>query len=363
MRVAIVYDRVNKWGGAERLLLALNKIFPKAPLYTSVYNPDTAIWAKAFPKVIPSFLQKFPFAKKYHQIYAPLMPIAFESFDFSKYDLVISVTSESAKGIITGPNTKHVCIMLTPTRYLWSGYSEYFKNDFLRILSYPIVSYLRYWDKKASSRPDKIISISKEVAKRVKKYYGRKSIVIYPPMFLSSSKKTIKGDSRSSNGPKISDYFLIVSRLVPYKRVDLAIKVFNKLGLPLVIVGKGSEFGKLKKMAKPNILFLGTLTDSELVKYYRKSIALIFAGKEDFGLTVLEAQSFGKPVIAFGAGGAKETILEKKTGVFFYPQTEKRLEEAVLTFKKKKFNKENAKKQAKKFSFKIFKTELLESLK
>lgn len=361
MKVAIVYDRVNKWGGAERLLLALHKIFPKAPLYTSVYNPKKAPWAKVFPKVIPSFLQKFPMASKHHELYAPLMPIVFESFNFSEYDLVISVTSESAKGIITGPSTKHICIMLTPTRYLWSGYSEYFKNDVLRFISFPIVTYLRYWDRKAAKRPDKIISISKEVAKRVKKYYGLKSTVIYPPMFLSLSKTFIKSD-RKGKKPESSNYFLIVSRMVPYKRIDLAIKVFNKLGLPLKIVGKGSQYWGLRSMAGSNIEFLGNLTDDELVKYYRKSIALIFPGREDFGLTILEAASFGKPVIAYGSGGAKETVIDKKTGIFFYPQTEKKLEEAVTLFKKKKFNPEYAKKQAQKFSFKNFKKEILENL-
>lgn len=356
-----MYDRVNKWGGAERFLLALHQIFPKAPLYTSVYSPQKAEWAKVFPKVIPSFLQKFPFASDHHEIYAPLMPIAFESFNFSGFDLVISVTSESAKGIITPPGTKHICIMLTPTRYLWSGYEEYFKNDLLRILSYPIVLYLKYWDKKAASRPDKIIAISKEVQKRIKKYYGKKSEVIYPPMFLTPKGKTIKGD-KNIKIPSKSDYFLIVSRLVPYKRVDLAISAFNNLGLPLKIIGKGSEYWKLKMMAKDNIEFLGTLTDEELVKYYRKSIALVFPGKEDFGLTILEAQSLGKPVIAFAAGGSKETVVDRKTGIFFYPQNSKKLEEAVRIFQRRKFNPENARKQASKFSFGNFKKEFLKTL-
>ncbi|MEK7497519.1 MAG: hypothetical protein AAB656_01225 [Patescibacteria group bacterium] len=181
MKTAIVYDRVNKWGGAERVLLTLHEMFPGAPLYTSVYNSKTAPWAAVFPKVYTSFLQNFPFAKNNHELYAILMPIVFESFDFDEYDLVISVTSEAAKGVITKPGTKHICYMLTPTRYLWSGYKEYFKNPLVRFISKPIINYLRSWDKVAAFRPDEIIAISTEVQRRVKKYYNRESKIIFPP--------------------------------------------------------------------------------------------------------------------------------------------------------------------------------------
>ncbi|MBU2632511.1 glycosyltransferase family 4 protein, partial [Patescibacteria group bacterium] len=179
MKVALAYDKVNKWGGAERVLLALCKIFPNAPLYTSVYNKETASWASVF-NVKTSFLQKIPFAKSRHDLLAPLMPLAFESFDFSDYDLVISVTSESAKGIITNSKTKHICYFLTPTRYLWSGYRDYFKNPLKRTMAIPFVNYLKKWDIAASKRPDVFIGISKEVKARIKKYYKRDSIIIYP---------------------------------------------------------------------------------------------------------------------------------------------------------------------------------------
>ena len=180
MKVALVYDRLNKWGGAERVLLALHKLFPQAPLYTSVYDSQKASWAKVFD-VRTSFLQNFPFAM-YHELYAPLMPLVFESFNFDEFDLVISVTSEAAKGIITKPKTKHICYNLTPTRYLWSGYSEYFKNPIFRFLSLPVIVYLKFWDKIAAQRPDKYIAISKEVQSRISKYYGRESVVVYPPV-------------------------------------------------------------------------------------------------------------------------------------------------------------------------------------
>ena len=169
MRTALVYDRVNKWGGAERVLLALHEIFPDAPLYTSVYDPVRAPWAKVFPEIKTSFLQKFPFAKSNHEFFPLLMPLAFESFDFSGFDLVISVTSEAAKGIRTKPQTLHICYLLTPTRYLWSHYDQYFANPILRVMAKPLINYLRKWDKVAASRPDRIISISTEVKSRVKK--------------------------------------------------------------------------------------------------------------------------------------------------------------------------------------------------
>src|SRR5258706_16458730 len=180
IKVALVYDRVNKWGGAERILLALHKIFPNAPLYTSVYDKKRAPWAQVF-RVKTSFLQEIPFIKSHHELFPFLMPIAFESFSFDEYDFVISITSESAKGIITRPSTVHLCICLTPTRYLWSGYEEYFKNFFLRFLTKPIVIYLRHWDKTASGRVDEFVAISKEVKKRIKKYYKKKAKLLYPP--------------------------------------------------------------------------------------------------------------------------------------------------------------------------------------
>src|SRR3989344_8905455 len=189
MRVAIVYDRVNKWGGAERVLLTLHEMFPKAPLYTSIYDKKKASWAKVFPRVIPSELQRFKFLRDKHEYLSSAMPFVFESHNLKKYDLVISVTSEFAKGVITRPETLHVCYLLTPTRYLWSHYEEYFANNILRILSLPVVKYLRSYDKQIAQRPDLIIAISGEVKKRIKKYYGRESVVIFPPVELKEKFK------------------------------------------------------------------------------------------------------------------------------------------------------------------------------
>ena len=326
MKVAIVYDRVNKWGGAERVLLAFHEIFPKAPLYTSVYDPTNASWAKVFPEVVTSFLQKIPFARSHHEFFAPLMPFVFESFDFSDFDLVISVTSEAAKGVKTGGKTLHICYCLTPTRYLWSGYNEYFKDGAFKSVTKPIVSYLRRWDKKAASRPDKIIAISSEVQKRIKKYYQRDSKIIFPPVELST-KRFI--DSKRK-------YYLVVSRLdYGYKKVDLAIRAFNKLKIPLVIVGTGREERKLKKMAKSNIFFAGKVSEEELHRLYSAARALIMPQEEDFGIVSIEAQSFGIPVIAYKKCGALDTIIPGKTGLLFDNQTIDSLEESVKLFEKK----------------------------
>ncbi len=370
MKVAFVYDRVNKWGGAESVLLALHQLFPEAPLFTSVYNPKTAPWAKVFPMVIPSFLQKFPFATR-HELYAPLMPLAFEQFNFDEYDLVISLTSEAAKGIITKPQTLHFCYCLTPTRYLWSGYEDYFRrkhsfqNSLLRFFSKPVVFYLRAWDKIAAARPDKFIAISKEVQKRIKKYYGRESVVIYPPVELGERGKG-KGEREVSPKPYTLNpipYFLVVSRLVPYKRVDLVIEAFNELGWPLKIVGTGSEFKKLKRKAKENIEFLGNLTEEELIKYYEECRAIIFAGVEDFGLSLVEAQLLGKPVIAYKKGGALESIIKGKTGEFFEPQVKEALMKVLKDFKVENYSQEECIENAKKFSNEKFKIEFMNFIK
>lgn len=362
-RVALVYDRVNKWGGAERVLLALHQLFPDAPLYTSVYNKKTAQWATVFPKIIPSFLQNLPFAKTRHDLYAPLMPLAFESFDLSEYDVVISVTSEAAKGVITKPGTLHICYCLTPTRYLWSGHEEYFKSARGR-LAQPLVAYLRAWDKVAAQRPDVMVAISQNVASRIKRYYGREASVIYPPVELQSTKsqapnfKQIQNTKftrqRRTSALLNSGYFLVVSRLVPYKKIGLVVKAFNKLGLPLVIVGTGSEEKSLRKQARINIQFVGLVDDEKLSGYYQGCKALIFPQNEDFGITALEAQAAGKPVIAYKGGGALETVIEGKTGIFFKEQTVESLVRAARGFDSQTFKPENCMRNAQRFSKEIF---------
>ncbi len=365
MKIALIYDRVNKIGGAERVLETLHEVFPEAPLYTAVYNPRTAVWAKKF-KVIPSFLQKLPLAKSRHEVFPYLMPIAFESFSFDEYDVVISVTSEAAKGILTKPQTLHLSYCLTPTRYLWSGYEDYFRTSIFKFFSSPLVAYLRAWDKIACQRPDFYLAISENVKKRIKRYYSRDSEVIYPPVDLikwtvDSGRKTEDGRQKTVDGrQKTEDYFLVVSRLVSYKRVDLVIEAFNQLGLPLKIIGKGIQETFLKRKAKKNIEFLGQLTDKELLGYYQRCQALIFPQEEDFGLVPLEAQACGKPVIAFKGGGALETIIGGKTGEFFSPQTNRVLIKVVKSFRPEKYRSKDCRQQAEKFGKEIFKKKFKE---
>ena len=351
MKIALVYDHVNRWGGAERVLLALHEIWPQAPLFTSVYHPQKAFWAKDF-QVKTSFLQKWPLAKSFHQLYPLLMPVSFESFVFDDFDIVISVSAGPAKGIITKPKTLHICYCLTPTRYLWSGYSSYFDSPLKRFMTKALVDYLREWDKTAAYRPDEILAISSEVQKRIKNFYHRPSRIIYPPVDTTKfqiSEKNIKKESE--------EFFLIVSRLVKYKKIDIAIEAFNRLGWKLKIVGTGEEYKNLKNKAASNIEFLGQLTDSDLLHYYQKCEAVIFPQEEDFGIVPLEAQACGKPVIAYRGGGALETIIEGKTGEFFFPQTVEELQKKLLKFKKSKYKKEDCVSQAKKFSKERFKKE------
>lgn len=359
MKVALVYDRVNKWGGAERVLLTLHEMFPEAPLYTSVYNQKTAGWAKVFPKVYTSFLQEFLLARRHHEWFAALMPLAFEQFDFRDYDLVISVTSEFAKNIITLPKTRHICYCLTPTRYLWSGYEDYFKKFALRFVVKPVVDYLRKVDRIAAQRPDEIIAISTEVQRRIKKYYGRGASIIYPSVhfknsFLGEPASRLASHSFFENAP-----FLIVSRLVPYKKLDLAIRAFNKNGLPLLIVGAGSEERRLKKIAKDNIKFTGYVSDRKLIGYYQSCKAVIFPQEEDFGLVAVEALSFGKPVIAFKAGGALDIVMENKNGLFFEKQTVESLNDAIKRFAKMKWYSDIIVSTSSRFSKDRFKREFL----
>ena len=353
LKIAIVYDRVNKFGGAERLLLVLHEMFPEAPLYTSVYDEEKAPWAKVFPKIYTSFLQNVPFAKNNHELFGWLMPIAFEGFDFKNYDLVISVTSEAAKGIITGTNTVHICYLLTPTRYLWSGYEYYFKNLPFRLLSGPVVSYLKWWDKVASQRPDKIIAISTEVKNRIKKYYNRESEIIFPPVKLTRHPLLVTGKQ---------GYYLYVGRLVKYKKVDLLVDTFNELGLPLVIVGVGSESYSLKLNAKSNIKFIGKISDGELSKIYLDAKGFLMPQEEDFGITAVEAQSFGVPVIAYKNGGALDTVIEGKTGIFFHEQTKESLKQAITKFDRISFDRRYLRTNAKRFGKERFKKELFNYL-
>lgn len=378
MKTAIVYDRVNKWGGAEKVLLALNELFPDAPLYTSVYSPEKAKWAQVYPEVKCSFINKLEVLRDKHQFLSPLMPLAFESFDFDEYDLVISVTSEYAKGIITKPRTRHICYCLTPTRYLWSGYEEYFKGNIFRYLTHPFVKALKKWDKIAAHRPDVMIAISNEVKKRIKNYYGRDSEVIFPPVDVNMFKtqklkvKITNQNSKSKNNTQftdhrspITDYYLIVSRLESYKKVDLAIEAFIKMNKKLIVVGTGSQENKYKSKYAGfgNIEFRGFIKDPEVKSLMQNAKGFIYPQEEDFGITSVEAQASGCPVIAFKKGGSLDSIIEGKTGTFFEKQNSESITQAVEKFEKMSFDKNDLIKNAGLFNKERFKKAILDLVK
>ena len=350
-RVALIYDRVNKWGGAERVLLALHEMFPDAPLYTSVYNPATAGWAKVFPAVIPTFLQKFPLAKSNHELYPWLTPMAFETLKFDDYDIVISVTSADAKGIITKPGTFHLCYCLTPTRYLWS-HEEFYKSQ-TSPLFHPLFNYLKSWDLIASRRPDAYMAISQTVQNRISKFYDLPSEVIYPPIDFDIY-------SQPSPAPSLKDFFLYVGRLVAYKQAQLLVEIFNDLKLPLAIIGTGSLESKLKAMAAPNIYFLGHLSEIDLVAHYQHARAVLYIHEEDFGLVPLEAHAAGTPVIGLNKGGVTETVIHGQTGLLLDSVAD--LKNAILNFDPAQFDREFIKSHAQKFAKDRFKREFKQTL-
>ncbi len=346
MKVALVYDRINKFGGAERVLLALHEIFPDAPLYTSVYDKKLTPWADVF-EVRTSFLQKLPLPKNKHEYYPFLMGIAFESFNFDEFDLVISVTHEFSKAIITKPKTTHICYCLTPVSYLWSGYDEYFRTKpILKFLTLPLIKYMRWYDQIICHRPDTYIAISKTVQERIKKYYGQNSLIIYPPVNLASQGVALRGE-----------FFLIVSRLVPNKNIELAIKAFNQTSLPLKIIGTGSQESSLKDLAHKNIEFLGHVSDDRLANYYQTCRAVIIPGEEDFNIVAVEAQSCGKPVLALNRGGVTETVIAGKTGEFF--TTESDLVQLLTTFDAKKLKATDCIQNAAKYASGVFHRQFL----
>jgi glycosyltransferase involved in cell wall biosynthesis len=326
-KIAIVYDWIDSWGGVERLLLQFHELFPDAIFFTSYTNFKKASWAKDLT-IANSFMQKLPhFIKDNRSLSVPFYPFAFESFDFSAFDLVISITSSFAKSIITRPDTLHICYLLTPTRFLWT-------HPQAPMLTSPLIKHLKKWDLIAAQRPDQYIAISKTVHKRLKSIYNRDSEVIYPPFDIEYWDK-IKDKANTKHKILNNKYFLVVSRLEQYKRVDLAIKTFNKLkDKKLIVVGTGTQESKLKSMSGSNITFLKSVLDSDLASIYSNAEALIMPQEEDFGYVSLEAQLFGCPVIAFKNGGATETIIEGKTGILFDTQSVEAILNALANFDK-----------------------------
>lgn len=355
MKVALVHDYLNQMGGAERVLMAFHKIFPDAPIYTSIYDRKRVDPAFQQMDIRVSFLQKLPLVTKYHRACLPLYPFAMERLDLRGYDLVLSSSSAFAKGVITGPETTHICYCHTPMRWSWNYY-EYVDREPIGKMARWILPFfitrMRMWDQVSAMRVDHFIANSPVVAERIQKYYRRDVVIIPPPVEVS----------RFSFDPsaQIEDYFLVVSRLTPYKRIDLAIKACNQLRLPLVVIGSGRYLASLKRQAGPTVRFLGRLSDAEVLHYLTHCRAFIFPGEEDFGITPLEAQASGRPVIAFGAGGALSSVSEGVTGTFFYERTVESLEKVLASFDERKYDPQTIHNHALEFDTSRFERRILQ---
>lgn len=364
MKVAIIHDWLTGMRGGEKCLEVFCELFPDATIFTLLHDKGKLSKTIEGMSIKTSFIQKLPFAKKKYRNYLPLFPVAIEQFELKNYDLILSSSHCVAKGVISSPESCHICYCYTPMRYVWDLYHDYIREKtwLTKKVAPYISSYLRGWDVTSSNRVDYFVAVSNHVKQRIAKYYRRDAEVIYPPvdteLFQSSS--------------SIGDYYLIVSAFVPYKRLDIAIEAFNQLNYPLKIIGTGPEEKRLKAMVKSNsIEFLGWQSNQSLKEYYSRCRALIFPGEEDLGITVLEAQACGRPVIAYGKGGVLETVLplnqqseisgqwseESPTGIFFREQRAEAIVEAVRFFEKNKerFNPKIISNNALRFDRKIFK--------
>lgn len=348
MKVALVHDHLTHGGGAERVLAALQAMWPDAPTYTLLYDKQSMGGEFGHKDIRPSFLQRVPGGLKVARYLLPLMPTATESYDLGGYDVVISSSSGFAKGIITSPDTLHICYCHTPTRYLWSHTLSYAAElrapKFVKKLLPPFLTFLRVWDRLAADRVDHFIANSKTVQTRITKYYRRESIVIPPPV----------DTHRFAISDKPKTYFLVGGRLVDYKRYDIVIDAFTKIGVPLKIFGAGPAEKDLRKRAGANITFLGRVSDDERARLFAEAIAFIHPHEEDFGITAVESMAAGRPVIAHQRGGATETVVEGVTGVFFQEQSWEELANTVLQFDHKKFDPATIKAHAEGYAVEVF---------
>jgi glycosyltransferase involved in cell wall biosynthesis len=352
LKVAIVHDWLNQIGGAEEVLEALVELFPSAPVYTSMY------WPEAMPDnyrqwdIRTTWMDRLPGIHRHHQPYLLFYPLAFGGVELHDFDLVISNKSAFCFGVDTLPATCHICYCLTPTRFVWD-FENYIDREHTggaaQRLVRPFLGRLQHWERQAAGRVDAFVAISDEIQKRVRQCYGRESDIIYPPV---DTQRFTPEDGHD-------DYFLVVSRLIPYKRIDLAVRVFTELGLPLKIGGDGRDRESLQAMAGSNVQFLGYVPDEDLGQLMARCRAFLFPGLEDFGITPVQAMATGRPVIAYAGGGALDYVVEGVTGTFFHEQTPESLADAVRRFDAGIFDPGTIRTHARQFDEGVFKSRIL----
>jgi glycosyltransferase involved in cell wall biosynthesis len=367
MKVAIVCDWLVGVGGAERVVLELHNLYPQAPIYTSQYDPSKIDWF-AGADIRTGWLQKLP--KALRKFLPALRALYFSRLDLSEYDLVISSSGAEAKGIRTGDKTTHICYMHSPTHYYWIRYDEYLKNPGFGRLDWAariglklLVGPLRRWDLRAAKRPDFVIANSTHTQTMIKKFYGRESSVIFPPVDTHRFKALAPSLAMEVEGPKSEQPgkvqpragFVTAGRQTPYKRIDLPVKACTDLELPLVVLGNGPEHRRLQRLAGEHITFLRGKSDEEVAHYFQTALAFIFPNMDDFGIVAVEALAAGTPVIAYKAGGALDYIEDGKTGMFFDKQESESLAKVLKNFNPDKFNNSEIQKYAQKYSIAEFK--------
>ncbi len=350
--IALIHDWLNQRGGAEDVLEALVALYPDAPLYTALYDRARmpAHWREW--DIRTGFIDRLPLAQRKPQLYFPLYPHNFEQFDLRGYDVVLSNKSGFCHGVITGPETMHVCYCLTPTRYVWR-YHQYAERENLgrttRLALAPFLTNLRMWDRLAADRVDHFIAISDEVRRRIAKVYRRESTIIYPPVDVG----------RFEPSSRIDDYYLFVGRLVPYRRLDVLIEAFNKMGRPLVIAGSGRDRERLEALAGPTVKFLGFVPDADLPDLLARCRAFVWPGEEDFGISPLQASAAGRPVIAYAAGGTLETVItapnQPVTGALFTEQSVAAIITTVESFDPLSVDPAAVRRHAEQFDIAVFK--------
>jgi len=369
MKIAIIHDWLTGMRGGEKCLEVLCKLYPSADIFTLLHIPGKVSPVIESHRIHTSFIQNLPFAESKYRYYLPLMPSAIEAFDLKEYDLILSSSHCVAKSVKPGPSSMHICYCHTPMRYIWDQFDQYFgkgKSSWFAATAIKFIrGWLQRWDVKTSRRVNHFIANSRHVQKRIKKYYNQEAAIIHPPVDT--------GLFTPDTNEEKENYFLIVSAFAPYKRLDLAVNAFNQLNLPFVVIGEGQDAKRLKEMAKTNIHFEGWLDNSQIRSHFARCRAFIFSGEEDFGITLLEAQAMGRPVIALGRGGALETVVpdsqswkpetgidkiatSQPTGVFFYEQTPEALIKAIQHFKsiESQFDADAIRTHAQKFDVSVY---------